>query len=167
MFVVLSGMTTVAAYLVLNYFIVDGDAWSSLMGYNFGEKPTHTADYVFPVTPTDYLGYLWEGIFSFSYNPMVFVFIVFSISGTILLTARYVEASGNVNMSQLHKDLLFLLLSGIAYFILHFLLFPVSWIRFFTAQYTLAASVVCWCLFSMHSAQHSDPGKGLGFLKPT
>ena len=164
--VILSGIATIAAYVVLNNFIVEGDPWTSLLGYNFGEKPTHPADYVFPVTPTDYLKYLWEGIFSFSYTPMVFVFIVFSISGSILLTARYVEASGNVNMSQLHKDLLFLFVSGIAYFALHFLLFPVSWLRFFTAQYTLAATVVCWCLFSMHSAQHRESGKGLEFLKP-
>jgi len=165
MLTLLSGITTVAAYGVLNYYIIEADAWSALMGYNFGEKPTHPADYVFPVTPMDYLGYLWQGIFSFSYTPMVFVFIVFSISGTILLTMRYVEASGNVKMSQLHRDLLFLFLSGIAYFALHFLLFPVSWLRFFAAQYTLAATVVCWCLFSMHSAQHRDPGKGLGFLR--
>ena len=164
--VVLSGITTIFAYVVLNNFIVEGDPWSSLMGYNFGEKPTHLIDYVFPVTPTDYLNYLIQGIFSFSYTPMVFVFIVFSISGTILLSARYVEASGNLRMSQLHKDLLFLFVSGIAYFALHFLLFPVSWLRFFTAQYTLAATVVCWCLFSMHSAQHNDKSKGLGFLKP-
>lgn len=167
MLILLSGVTTVAAYGVLNYFIIEADAWSALMGYNFGEKPTHPADYVFPVTPMDYLGYLWQGIFSFSYTPMVFVFIVFSISGTILLTMRYIEASGNVKMSQLHRDLLFLFLSGIAYFALHFLLFPVSWLRFFAAQYTLAATVVCWCLFSMHSAQHRDPSKGLGFLRQT
>ena len=164
-FVILSGAATVGAYLVINNFIVEGDAWSSLINYNFGEKPTHPAEYVFRITPTDYFNYLWEGIFSFSYTPMVFVFIVFSISGSILLMAQYVESSGKVKMSQLQKDLLFLFLSGAAYFVLHFLLFPVSWLRFFAAQYTLCVSVVCWCLFSMQSAQHRDPTKGLGFLR--
>ena len=165
--VLLSLITTIAAYGVLNYFLIEADPWSSLIGYNFGEKPTHPSDYNFPITVTDYMGYLWQGILSFSYAPMVFVFAVFSISGTILLTMRYVKASGNINMSQLQRDLLFLFLSGIAYFILHFLLFPVSWLRFFAAQYTLAATVVCWCLFSLHSMQHRDPRKGLGFLRQT
>ena len=166
LFIVLSGVVTAGAYLLINNFIVEGDPWSSLIGYNFGEKPTHPIDFIFPVTPTDYFKYLWEGIFSFSYTPMVFVFIVFSVTGSILLTAQYVRSSGEIRMTQLQKDLLFLFISGVAYFVLHFLLFPVSWLRFFAAQYTLCVCVVCWCLFSMQSAQHKNPHKGLGFLQP-
>jgi hypothetical protein len=164
--VLCSALLTICAYLVLNHYIVQADPWSSLIGYNFGEKPTHPAEYVFPITPGDYFNYLQIGILSFSYTPMVFVFVVFTIAGTILLTASYVASSGKASMTQLHKDLLFLFLSSFVYFVLHFLLFPVSWLRFFAAQYTLAASVVCWCLFSMHSAQHKKPNQGLGFLKP-
>lgn len=165
-FVIFSGFFTVAAYVALNKFLVDADPWSSLIGYNFGEKPTHPADYIFPITLSDYLKFLWIGILSFSYSPMVFVFIVFTICGTILLTTRFVEASGIERMPPLQRDLLFLFISSFLYFVLHFLLFPVSWLRFFTAQYTLVATMVCWFLFYLQCARHSAPRDGLEFLRP-
>jgi len=46
----------------------------------------------------------------------------------------------------LYSDLLFTLLSSLVYVVLHFLFFPVSWVRFYSAQFALAMSLVVYML---------------------
>ena len=46
-------------------------------------------------------------------------------------------------------DLMFLLVSCVAYVAVHFLMFPVTWIRFFAAQYSLVTVVVLWATLAI------------------
>jgi len=62
---------------------------------------------------------------------------------------RFYFDKTNSKTSHLHLDLLFILVSGLLYFIVHFLFFPVTWLRFFVAQYSLAAVVVLWTSLSI------------------
>jgi len=162
--VVLSGVLTIGAYLFLNHIIVDADPWSSLIGYNFGPKPTHPEEYVFPVPFLDYLGYLKLGVLSFSYNPMFFIFCMLTIMGIVLMTARFFAEPTKMKMTTLQADLLFLIVSCMAYFLLHFMLFPVNWTRFFAAQYSLVAVVVCWCSFAALAHKEKHTSRSFEFL---
>jgi len=147
--IVLSGLATLAAYIVLNQFIVNGDPWSSLIGYNFGNKPTHPADFSFTVTFGNYVTYLIDGIKSFSYNPLFFMFCALAVTGGFMFGSRFFFNPNNQPVSRQHLDLLFLLVSCVAYVGFHFLLFPVTWIRFFAAQYSLVTVVVLWATLSI------------------
>lgn len=147
--IVLSAVLTIAAYLTLNHFIVDGDPWSSLIGYNYGVKPTHPDTYSFHIAPSDYLSFVITGLKSFSYNPMFFMYCALSITGIFLFASRFFFGSDKQAASSLNFDLLFLLVSCVIYIVVHFLLFPVTWIRFFAAQYSLVAVIVLWATLSI------------------
>lgn len=147
--VAVSGLSTIAAYLILNYVIVDSDPWSSLIGYNFGEKPTHPAEYSFQITVSDYTSFIVQGLKSFSYNPMFFMFCALSITGVFLFSSRFFYNPARKPVSQQHLDLLFLHVSSVTYIGLHFLMFPVTWTRFFAAQYSLVTVVVIWATLSI------------------
>ncbi len=146
---VLSAVLTVAAYLTLNHVIVEGDPWSSLIGYNYGEKPTHPDTFSFPISVSDYLSFIVTGLKSFSYNPMFFMFCALAITGIFLFASRFYFNPDNKPASLLHLDLLFLLVSCVLYIVMHFMLFPVTWIRFFAAQYTLVAVIVLWATLAI------------------
>ncbi len=145
----ISGMATITAYLVLNKFLIDADPWSSLIGYNFGDKPTHPAEYAFDVTLSNYVTYLAKGLMSFSYTPIGFVYCMLTVTGVVLYSAKFFVHPEENTVSNLHADVLFLLVSCKLYLIMHFLMFPVTWTRFFAAQYSLAAVVVVWTTFSI------------------
>lgn len=141
--VVISGLATVGVYLFINNYLVEGDPWSSLIGYNFGDKPTHPENYTFVVTFENYLSYLLQGMRTFSYEPRFFMFGALTVVGLSMFTARFIyHADQPVSIA--HKNLLFLLVSSALYVLLHFLLFPVNWLRFYAAQYSLVAVVVLW-----------------------
>lgn len=148
-FIVFIGLATVATYLTLNNIIVDGDPWSSLIGYNYGIKPTHPADYVFTVTLSNYFSYIITGIKSFSYNPLFFMFCALTVTGLFLFASRFFFNPNQQPISRQHTDLTFLIISCITYVGLHFLLFPVTWIRFFAAQYSLVTVVVLWATLAI------------------
>ncbi len=156
-YVVISGITTVACYLILTKVIFEADAWSSLIGYNFGDKPTHPDTYVFDISFGSYLSYLNEGLLSLSYNPMFFVFCMMCVMGISFYSSRFVFGKVQTSITQRHADLLFLLVSSAGYVALHFLLFPVIWIRFFAAQYSMVAVVVIWtAMMIMAERNYSD-----------
>lgn len=160
-----SGIATIVAYFALNNIIVEGDPWSSVIGYNLGEKPTYVATYVFPITVNDYFGFLWSGLQQISYSPIVTVFFMLTICGIALLSAPFFSSPRSIRLTQLHADLLFLFFSSGIYFFLHFIFFPEIWVRFFAAQYSMTSLVVCWCTFSLLSSHHRAPNGGLDFLK--
>ena len=141
--VVISGLATIACYLLLNNYIVDGDPWSSLIGYNFGEKPVYTEDYTFVVTFKNYLSYIAEGLRTFSYEPRFFMFGFMVISGLIMFSAR-IFYYPNERISVKHQNMLFILVSSILYIGAHFMLFPVNWVRFYAAHYAIVVVVVLW-----------------------
>lgn len=147
--IVFSGLLTIATYLTLNHVIVDGDPWSSLIGYNYAIKPTHPAEYVFTVTLSNYFSYIITGIKSFSYNPLFFMFCALSITGIFMFGSRFFFNPNGQPISRQHRDLSFLILSCIAYVVIHFFMFPVTWIRFFTAQYSLVSVVVLWATLAI------------------
>ena len=155
-YVVVSFVATVACYGLLNNVIVTGDPWSSLIGYNFGVKPTHPQDYVFNMSVRDYLSFIMIGVMSFSYNSVFFVFCMLTVTGTVLLSARFFSNPHTHKITPLQADLLFVIASCVVYYVLHFLLFPVSWPRFFAAQYSLVAVVVSWTTFSLLTNQNSS-----------
>lgn len=148
-FLIFSGIVTVATYLILNHIIVDGDPWSSVIGYNYGVKPTHTDDYIFPITISSYLSYIVIGIKSFSYNPLFFMICALWVTGMFLFGSRFFFNPNNQSISRQHMDLMFLLVSCVAYVAVHFLMFPVTWIRFFAAQYSLVTVVVLWATLAI------------------
>jgi len=144
-----SGVATIAAYILLNYYIVEADSWTSLIGYSFGEKPTHPDDFVFPISFVSYTELLLNGLMSFSYNPIGLVYCMLTVIGLVLFSARYFIDPSTFTATTRHIDILFLLLSCVMYLGLHFLLFPAIWTRFFAAQYSLVAVVVVWTTFSV------------------
>ncbi len=163
--VLLSSFATIGAYLVLNNYIVDGDPWSSLIGYNFGTKPTHPETYSFVVTLENYLSYLWQGIRSFSYEPRFFVFGALVVIGIFMFSARFVYHPEQ-RVSVLHQNLLFLIVSSVLYVGAHFLLFPVNWIRFYAAQYALVAVVVFWAALMLLAQQNYSTDADAEIIKP-
>jgi len=162
--VIASGLATIVAYLFLNNVIVDKDSWSSLLGYNLGNKPTHPEEFQFPITLSSYLGLVKSGAITFSYNPIFFVYCMLSGMGLVLLLSQFFVKPGDTSISILHADLLFLFLSSTVYIVIHFLLFPVSWTRFFAAQYSMIAVATCWFAFSCFSARYWRTGGRLDFL---
>ena len=141
--VLTSGLATIAAYLLLNNYIVDGDPWSSLIGYNFGDKPIYPLDYTFTVSFKNYVSYILDGLRTFSYEPRFFMFGFMVSSGLFMFSARFFYYP-NERLSASHQNMLFILVSSIVYIGAHFMLFPVSWIRFFAAQYALVVVSVLW-----------------------
>jgi len=162
--VITSGIATVAAYLILNNVIVENDPWSSLLGYNLGDKPTHPEEFHFPITLSIYLNLIKTGAITFSYNPIFFVYGMLSGMGLVLLLSQFFVKPGDTKISVLHADLLFLFLSSTVYIVIHFLLFPVSWTRFFVAQYSMIAVATCWFAFSCFSARYWRTGGRIDFL---
>jgi len=162
--VVASGLATVAAYLILNYAIIEHDAWSSLIGYNFGEKPTHPAEYVFEVTLAGYISYVVEGLLSFSYTPIFFVFCMLAVTGILQFSSRFFFNPDDTKVSLQHADILFLLVSCVAFLGLHFLLFPVTWTRFFAAQYSLVAVVVVWTTLAIMTERNQTTRESMDLL---
>jgi len=162
--VVASACATAGMYLLLNYVIVDHDAWSSLIGYNFGEKPTHPADYNFTVTLSGYFSYIMKGLVSFSYNPIFFVFCMLAVTGIVQFSSRFFFNHGNTKVSLQHADILFLLVSCAAFLGLHFLLFPVTWTRFFAAQYSLVAVVVVWTTLAILAERNYSTRESMDLL---
>jgi len=161
-----SAVATVAAYLVLNNFIIEADAWSSLIGYNFGDKPTHPQEYVFEVTLSGYFSYLLQGLQSFSYTPIFFVFCMLAVTGIAQFSSSYFYAKDSSEVSVQHGDILFLLVSCVAYYVLHFLLFPMTWTRFFAAQYSLVAVVVIWATMAILAERNNSTRDNMGLLDP-
>lgn len=141
---VTSGIATLGVYFLINAYLVDADPWSTLIGFNYADEPTYRTGYVFDVTVTIYLDYIKQGILSFSYNPIGFVFLGLAVTGIVAYSSQLFVGTSNHAPSQLHYDLLFLLISCVLYLIAHFLLFPVTWTRFFAAQYSMVAVVVVW-----------------------
>jgi len=153
--VVASALATVAAYLVLNHVITDHDAWSSLIGYK----------YEFMVTIPGYFSYIMKGLVSFSYNPIFFVFCMFAVTGTVQFSSRFFFSHGRTKVSLQHIDILFLLVSCAAYLGLHFMLFPVTWTRFFAAQYSLVAVVVVWTTLAILAERNYSTRDSMDLLK--
>jgi len=161
-----SALATVSAYLLLCYVIVEHDAWSALIGYNFGEKPTHPGEYIFTVTLGGYLSYIKEGLVSFSYNPIFFVFCMFAVTGIVQFSSRFFFNRNQTKVSLQHADILFLLVSCAAFLGLHFLMFPVTWTRFFAAQYSLVAVVVVWTTLAILAERNYSTRESMDLLKP-
>jgi len=141
---VLSGVATLGAYYLINAYLVDADPWSSLIGFNYAEEHAYRTGYVYDVTFYIYLDYIKRGVLSFSYNPIGIVFLGLAVTGITTYISQFFVGTSNYRTSQLHCDLLFLLISCVIYLFAHFLLFPVTWTRFFAAQYSLVAVVVVW-----------------------
>ncbi len=164
--IVSSALATLIAYLILNHIITEHDAWSALIGYNFAEKPTHPAEYEFIVTLSGYISYIMKGLVSFSYNPIFFVFCMFSVTGIVLFSSRFFFANGQTKVSLQHADILFLLVSSVAFLGLHFMLFPVTWTRFFAAQYSMVAVVVVWTTLAILAERNYSTRDSMDLLKP-
>jgi len=152
--VFVSGFATLAMYWVLNHMIVEGDPWTSLIGYKYGEKPTHPEEFSFSISISDYMYYLFLGAKTASYTPMLFIFGAISVAGISLFSSRFFYNSTGKPVTQQHADVLFLLVSNVIYVVLHFLLFPVLWVRFFAAQYSLAAVVLIWMTLYLMAARN-------------
>ena len=163
--IMLSAIATLAAYIWLNNYIVDGDPWSSLIGYNFGDKPTHPETYTFVVTIANYFSYLLQGIMSFSYEPRFFVFGAMTIIGLFMFAARYIYHPSQ-RVSVMHQDLFFLIGSSALYVGVHFLLFPVNWVRFYAAQYTIVAVVVFWAALMLMAQRNYSADADAEIIKP-
>jgi len=164
--IIASGLATVAAYLLLNHVIVEGDPWSSLIGYNYADKPTHPAEYVYAISASDYFSYVAVGLRSFSYNPIFFIFCMLTVIGIVLFSSRFIYSTTKTRVSQRHSDLLFLLISCMLYLVLHFILFPVTWIRFFAAQYSLVAIVVTWSTLSILAERNYSSREDMDIMNP-
>ncbi len=141
--VIISGAATVLTYLLLSYVVFEHDLWSSVIGYNYDEKPSYAQDYSFDISIGAYLDALKIGILSFSYQPMFLVFLIMLINGAMLFASQIFRRV-NSGEQKLQQDLLFVLISCAAYVGLHFLLFPEPWLRFFAAQYSIVMVVVVW-----------------------
>jgi len=163
--VVISGLATLTAYWLLNNYIVQGDPWSSLIGYNFGEKPTHPETYSFTVTIGNYISYLLDGLRAFSYEPRFFMICALAMTGLFMFSARFIYHPDK-SVSLVHKDILFILVSSILSIGAHFLLFPVNWIRFYAAQYSLIMVVVLWTALILLAQRNYTADADAEIIKP-
>lgn len=163
--VVMSGLATIAAYWFLNTYIVQADPWSSLIGYNFGDKPTHPESYTFTVTFGNYISYLLEGLRAFSYEPRFFMFCALAMTGLFMFSARFIYHPGKP-VSLVHQDILFTLVSSVLYIGAHFVLFPVTWIRFYSAQYSLVVVIVLWTALTLLAQRNYTADADAEIIKP-
>ena len=163
--VVMSGLATITAYWFLNNHIVQGDPWSSLIGYNFGDKPTHPETYSFTVTISNYMSYLLEGLRTFSHEPRFFMVCALAMTGLFMFSARFIYHPDKP-VSLVHQDVLFILVSSILYIGAHFLLFPVNWIRFYTAQYALIMVIVLWTALTLLAQRNYTADADAEIIKP-
>ena len=82
-----------------------------------------------------------------------------------MFSARFIYHPGKP-VSLVHQDVLFILVSSILYIGAHFILFPVNWIRFYTAQYSLIMVVVLWTALTLLAQRNYTADADAEIIKP-
>jgi hypothetical protein len=152
-----SALLSIALYWGVNSYF-QNYGWSTVFDYTFSHKSTHPADFPHAVTMTSYLAALKSGSKSLFSQPLFLTYIVITLVGIVSLFRRpnWIQRS----VSLLWMDMLFAFLSSLAYVVLHFMLFPTIWRRFFSGQYALSMALTMYVLLETARSNKADPGDG-------
>jgi len=88
-----------------------------------------------------------------------------AVTGIVQFSSRFFFNHDDTKVSLQHADILFLLVSCAAFLGLHFMLFPVTWTRFFAAQYSLVAVVVVWTTLAILAERNYSTRESMDLLK--
>jgi hypothetical protein len=123
--------------------LLGGYGWATVFNYTFVDHSDHPASISASVAIRDYLGVMRNTLSEIPLSETwVFGFLAVLLAGILLMKARSAAGSGSAPArAALVRDIGFILLLSGGYFIMHFLIFPAAWIRFFAGQVTTAVSL--------------------------
>lgn len=123
--------------------LLGGYGWGVVFNYTFVHPSDHPASTSASVALRDYLGVMRNALSEIPLSETwVFGFLAVLLVGILLLRARNAEGSGSAPARvAVGRDAGFIILLSGVYFLLHFLIFPAAWIRFFAGQITTAVSL--------------------------
>jgi hypothetical protein len=132
--IIASALSSVALFGALNS-IFGNYGWSTVFDYTFSHQSAYPADYAHVVTLNSYFEALASGVQSVENAPRILKYLALAAAGSALLLWQPHWMRRSVQPFSAGLRLAFG--SSLAYTILHFLLFPATWGRFFAGQYAL------------------------------
>ena len=153
-----SALMCISLYVAINSYF-GNYGWSTTFDYTLSNKSTHPADFPHAVTISSYLTALMSGLRSLALNSAFLTYTVITLVSCVSLLSCLWHTKHTTGRRPQPIDLFFVMFSTLAYILLHFLLFPVDWVRFFAGQYALAMALGMYLLLD---AVRSNTG-----LQPT
>lgn len=152
-----SALSSVALYWGLNFFF-GNHGWSTVFDYTFSHQSAYPADYPHAVTMRSYLAALASGVRPVENGPLLLEYLGVTIAGVVVLLWRpnWIRRS----VGHVSAGLRFAFLSSLAYVVLHFMLFPGMWVRFFAGQYALSFSLAAYV--ALEAALGRDSARKIG-----
>lgn len=126
----------------LLHHLAGGYGWGTTFQYTFLEQATHPAVLSGSVAPADYLGVIRSSLAAIPHSETwVFLFAAVTALG-LSQDSRHPAPAGS-----LEGDARSLLAAAALSALLHFLVFPAAWLRFFAGQFTMALPLTAFlCL---------------------
>lgn len=152
-----SALLCLSLYVAVNYCF-GNYGWSTVFDYTLSHKSTHPADFPHVVTVASYLAAFKVGVRATVSNSLLLIYVVMTFASTVRLLPRVWRRQITASTS---SGVLFVLLSSFVYVVLHFLLFPVDWTRFFAGQYGLALAFAVYLLTETGRSNKADAPDGL------
>jgi hypothetical protein len=152
---VVSALLSIVLYWSVNAYF-GNYGWSTVFDYTFSHKSTHPADFPHAVTMASYLAALQEGVKSLFSAPLFLTYILMTLGGIVSLFWRSPWTQPAVTLWR--RDMLFALLSSLAYVVLHFVLFPDIWRRFFAGQYALSMALTMYIVLETARSNTAHAG---------
>lgn len=137
----LSALSSIALYGALNS-IFGSYGWFTVFDYTFSHQSAYPADYAHVVTMDSYRTALASGVRSIENAPRLLKYLVAAIAGSAVLLWRPRWLGPSVRPFSACLWLAFG--SSLAYTVLHFILFPATWARFFAGQYALVFALATY-----------------------
>ena len=130
---IVSAAFSLAAYLAINSFF-DNYGWHTIFYVSFIERVSNPAELKLLVSLDEYFNVLVKGITGVWRST---IFIAFTLISLIIAWIHYKNRTKNnfLSIKNMQNNLAIIHYIGIFYIIIHFILFPVIWHRFFIAQY--------------------------------
>ncbi len=152
-----SALSSVALYWGLNSFF-GSYGWSTVFDYTLSHQSAYPADFPHAVTMQSYLAALISGVKVLDDGPLLLKYLAVTVAGVAVLFWRpqFIRRS----VGHVLPGLRFAFLSSLAYVVLHFLLLPATWVRFFAGQYALSFSLAIYV--ALEAALASDGVRNLG-----
>ncbi len=111
--------------------------WSTVFYFTFIEKLTHPADATIHLSVGDYLKGLSFGVRNAFIDKSFFSYLGITLLSVLLLPKCYTL---KLHKNNIFNIIFFTLIISFLYVVVHFLLYPTIWNRFFVGQYILGAA---------------------------
>jgi len=139
---IISLLSSLLTFYIINaYYGYYG--WQTLMYHTFIQPLTNPGTSSSPFTISNYIDALYTGFKVLPVNNAFFVYLSLCILTVYCIPKKLVTVK---RLSMTTINMYFIALSSLFYVLLHFLLFPVSWERFFFGQYILGLCFLLWLL---------------------